>query len=129
MLKNKKKYKKQPALNVAKTPPTHQPLCLSHTLQTSNRSVQILLSTPLSNSLLHFPINPINHMLTHGILFSIFYRNLVVQTLLDSIDQIGLPRNIFSFQGIGQVDFPLFLDKSKTVSLFLESVNSVDFGR
>ena len=94
----------------------------------SNSGVQIVFGASFGDSGLNFPIDPVDHVFGHSLSFGVVDSNLVVQSLFNSFDQIGLSVEVFGFEGQSQVIFSLFLDESETGGLFLQSFNTVDFG-
>ena len=100
----------------------------SHRFQLSNSGIQIVFGRSFSNSGLDFPIDPADHVFSHGFSFGVVNGDLVVQSLFDGFDQIGLSVQVFGFESEGQVVLSLFLDEGQARGLFLESVNTVDFG-
>jgi len=101
---------------------------LSHGFQLSNSGVQIILRASLSDSFVDFSINPSDHVFAHGVSLSVVNGDLVVQSFFDGGNEIGFSVEVFGFKSEGQVVFSLFLDHGETGGLFLESVDSVDFG-
>jgi hypothetical protein len=99
-----------------------------HGFQLADSSVQIVFGASLGDSFSDFPVDPSDHVFAHGFSFGVVDGDLVVQSLFDGGNEIGFSVQVFGFKSERQVVLSLFLDHGETGGLFLQSVDSVDFG-